>query len=298
MGSKYVEIITPYELLAMIDEAKSSRQSVKRSIVLHTLGARIIEANVVPITNAGLDTQDILLIFNDITEMKRLEQVRKDFIANVSHELKTPVASISGFAETLLAEGGKDPDNVVEFNRIIYDEAQRLAHLINDLLELSKLESDEFSLNLQKVKITRLVDDMVVRMSKIAGLRNIHINYDNPGDIPEMNSDPELIDLILINLLDNAINYSSAGGQIDVGLEDLGDRVKIRVRDNGIGIPEQDIPRIFERFYRVDRARSRKTGGTGLGLAIVKHLAENLKGEITVESALGKGSTFSFTFPR
>ncbi|MCX5780989.1 MAG: ATP-binding protein, partial [Firmicutes bacterium] len=298
LDRKYIALISTYELLAMIDEAQSRRQPVKRSIVLHTLGARIIEANVVPINNAAWDTQDILLVLNDITEIKRLEKVRKDFVANVSHELKTPVASISGFAETLLAEGGKDPDNVVEFSQIIYDEAQRLAHLINDLLELSKLESDEFKLNLQKVNITQLVGETATRSSKLAGLRNIRITYDNPGDIPELSSDPELIDLILINLIDNAVNYSADGGQVEIGLQDLGNKVKIWVKDNGIGIPEQDIPRIFERFYRVDKARSRKTGGTGLGLAIVKHLVENLRGELAVESTLGEGSTFSFTLPR
>ncbi|PKM77194.1 MAG: hypothetical protein CVU90_08560 [Firmicutes bacterium HGW-Firmicutes-15] len=297
-GRKHVELITTYELLAMIDEAKISLRPVKRSIVLHTLGARIIEANVVPIKNEALAMQDILVVLNDITELKRLEQVRKDFATNVSHELKTPVTSISGFAETLLDEGGRNPDNVMEFTTIIYDEAQRLAHLIDELLELSKLESDEFNLNLQTVNINKLVSATVERMSKLAGLRSILINYAEMENILELTSDPKLIDQILMNILDNAIKYSADGDQVDIELEDLGDEVKLVVKDNGIGIPEKEIVRIFERFYRVDKARSRKTGGTGLGLAIVKHLVENLKGQVTVDSTAGKGSTFSIILPK
>lgn len=298
MGRKYMEIISAYEILSMIDESTISKAPVRRSIVLHTLGSRIIEVNVVPIAAADKYRPDILLVLNDITELKRLEQVRKDFVANISHELKTPVASISGFAETLLAEGGKDPDNVVEFTRIIYDEAQRLAFLINELLVLSKLESDNFTPNLLCFNINQLISENVARMSQIASLRDNLIIFENPGNVTEITSDPELVDQILTNLLDNAVKYSPDGARIEVLLEDLGNNVKISVRDYGIGIPENELPRIFERFYRVDKARSRKTGGTGLGLAIVKHLVENLNGQIQVSSLEGKGSTFSVFLPR
>jgi len=298
MGRKYIEIISTYEILAMIDEVKSSRESVKRNIVLHTLGARIIEVNVVSITKVNLNKQDILLVLNDITELKRLEQVRKDFVANVSHELKTPVASISGFAETLLAEGGRNLDNVVEFTQIIYSEAQRLARLINDLLELSKLEAEESCLNMQIIDINQLVYENVERMVKVARLRNIEIKYDQPSKSIELISDVDSINQILSNLLDNAIKYSMDEGRIEVKLEELNDQVKVSVSDCGIGIPKKEISRIFERFYRVDKARSRKTGGTGLGLSIVKHLVENLKGHVSVESIEGQGSTFSVTLPK
>jgi len=298
MGRKYIEIISTYEILAMIDEVKSSRESVKRNIVLHTLGARIIEVNVVSITKVNLNKQDILLVLNDITELKRLEQVRKDFVANVSHELKTPVASISGFAETLLAEGGRNLDNVVEFTQIIYSEAQRLARLINDLLELSKLEAEESCLNMQIIDINQLVYENVERMVKVARLRNIEIKYYQPSKYIELISDVDSINQILSNLLDNAIKYSMDEGRIEVKLEELNDQVKVSVSDCGIGIPKKEISRIFERFYRVDKARSRKTGGTGLGLSIVKHLVENLKGHVSVESIEGQGSTFSVTLPK
>jgi len=298
MGRKHIEVISTYELLDMIDQARNSMQAVKRSIVLHTLGARTVEANVVPIRNEQITSQDILLVLNDITEIKRLEKVRKDFIANVSHELKTPVATISGFAETVLDESGKNQENVIEFTQIIYDEAQRLSLLIYDLLELSKLESDENNLNMQTLDLSHLVGENVDRMVKVARLRKINIEYNQPPKSIELISDPDSINQILSNLLDNAIKYSMDEGQIEVKLEELSDQVKISVSDSGIGIPGKEIPRIFERFYRVDKARSRKTGGTGLGLAIVKHLVENLGGQITVESTLGQGSTFSFTIPK
>ena len=298
LGKKYVEIITTYELLAMIDEVKQNGNSIKRTIVLHTLGGKIIEANALPIYDSSIFVRDILVILNDITEIKHLEQVRKDFVANVSHELKTPVASISGFAETLLAEGGKDPVTTQEFIRIIYKETQRLARLINDLLELSKLEADAFKLHLQQVDLNQLAQDAVARMANTASFRSIEIDYFHPGAAVQLNSDPGLIDLVLINLLDNAVNYSKDGGRVEVGVEDLGDKVKVWIKDNGIGIPMRDIPRIFERFYRVDKARTRKTGGTGLGLSIVKHIVENLNGQVAVESTEGRGTAFYVTLPK
>ncbi len=295
IGRKYAEMVTAYEILAMLDEARSSGQPVKQLVVLYTRGERTIEANVVPVFNQESVTGDILVVLNDVTEMKRLEKVRKDFVANVSHELKTPVTAISGFAETLLENSGKDPDSAAEFTRIIYDEAQRLALLINSLLTLSRLESENVHLNIQAVELKSLIRDTINRMSKLAVLKNITIDYKPPAETVEINSDPELIDPVLINLLDNAIKYSPAGSQVEVGLENLSDQVIITVKDHGIGIPVAEVPRIFERFYRVDKARSRKTGGSGLGLAIVKHLVENLNGQVAVTSTLGHGSTFSVT---
>ena len=294
IGRRYTEIIAAYEILAMIDEAVKSKQPVKRTVFLRRRSDRIVELNVVPVVYKDMASQDLLLILNDITALKHLEQVRKDFVANVSHELKTPVATISGFAETLLEEG-QESANVEEFTKIIYDEAQRLTNLINGLLTLSRLESDQVLPNIQKVNMNALIADISARMTKLAGLSDIKIVCHLPEQAVWLDSDPELIDPILVNLLDNAIKYSSAGSQIEVGLEDGPDRMVIIVKDNGMGIPAAELPRIFERFYRIDKARSRKTGGSGLGLAIVKHLVENLKGDIEVSSAIGQGSTFRIT---
>lgn len=294
IGRNYVEIINAYELLEVIDNGKSSKKPVHKNIVLYALGAKNIEVNVVPLKNDNYAFKDVLVVLNDITEIKRLEKVRKEFVANVSHELKTPVASISGFAETLLYDGGKSPANVAEFTRIIYDEAQRLSRLINRLLELSKLEYDEVKINIETINLAYLVRETAEIMRKTSKLRNISILYDEPSYFPSLDSDGDMIKQILMNIMDNAIKYSADGGQIEIKLEDLGDKVKISVRDSGIGIASNEIPRIFERFYRVDKARSRKTGGSGLGLAIVKHLAESLGGQVSVESTLGQGSIFSF----
>lgn len=173
-----------------------------------------------------------------------------------------------------------------------------MARLINDLLELSKLEADAFKLHLQQVDLNQLAQDAVARMANTASFRSIEIDYFHPGAAVQLNSDPGLIDLVLINLLDNAVNYSKDGGRVEVGVEDLGDKVKVWIKDNGIGIPMRDIPRIFERFYRVDKARTRKTGGTGLGLSIVKHIVENLNGQVAVESTEGRGTAFYVTLPK
>jgi len=295
VGKKPFETIGNYELLNMIDEVRLTCQSIYKEISLFNRGEKVLVAHAIPIPEKeGYLPAGVLLVLNDISELNKLETVRKDFVANVSHELKTPVASISGFAETLLEEG-QESANVEEFTKIIYDEAQRLTNLINGLLTLSRLESDQVLPNIQKVNMNALIADISARMTKLAGLSDIKIVCHLPEQAVWLDSDPELIDPILVNLLDNAIKYSSAGSQIEVGLEDGPDRMVIIVKDNGMGIPAAELPRIFERFYRIDKARSRKTGGSGLGLAIVKHLVENLKGDIEVSSAIGQGSTFRIT---
>ncbi len=296
IGRNYTETLTAFEILQMVDEVRQSRKQNKQSIVLHTRGDRTVEVNVVPVIYEGETSQDILLVFNDISEMKRLEQVRRDFVANVSHELKTPVATISGFAETLWDEEGRNPANVAEFSRIIYDEAQRLSTLINELLTLSRLEADTVNLNLQKIDLNHIIATTVSRMAILAGQKGVSIHYPELPRAVEICSDAESIEQIITNLLDNAIKYSHQGSSIEVKLEDQPDRAIVRVKDHGPGIPVSELPRIFERFYRVDKARSRKTGGTGLGLAIVKHLAEVLKAQVSADSTLGIGSTFSVTF--
>lgn len=296
VGRHYTETIAAYELLQMVDETRQSLQQSKRSIVLHARNDRTVEVNMVPVVYGGEAGHDILLVLNDISDMKRLEQVRRDFVANVSHELKTPVATISGFAETLCDEKGQDTANVAEFSRIIYDEAQRLARLINELLTLSRLESDKVRLDLQKVNLNHLIASTVSRMTVISGAKSVEIDYQEPAAAVVVSSDAELIEQIITNLIDNAIKYSPEQSRIEVELEDHPDRAIIKVKDYGIGIPATELPRISERFYRVDKARSRKTGGTGLGLAIVKHLAEALSAQVSAESAPGVGSTFTVTF--
>jgi len=298
-GKKHVEVLHNYQLVELIDKVKNEETSVHKEIVLHALGEKVVAVNIVPIVNKNSqDTvqEGILVVLNDITELKRLEKIRQDFVANVSHELKTPVATISGFAETLLSETG-DSDNIQEFSQIIYDEAQRIKRIIERLLELSRLESDKPDLNISRVNIAEVINNAIsiIRKSNWGDVY-IQVELDHP-DI-EVEGDKDLLIQVLVNLLDNAIAYSLEDRPITVLVEDKPEYVRINVKDLGQGIPAQEVNRVFERFYRVDKARSRKTGGSGLGLAIVKHLVENHGGKVGVESQIGKGSVFYFTLPK
>lgn len=296
IDKKYVEAISNYELLEIIDRVKKSLQPEHREIVMHSLGGKTVDVNVVPIINNNVDYQGFLVVLNDITSIKKLEQVRKDFVANVSHEIKTPVAAISGFAETLMEEEGKNPETVREFSRIIFDESQRLSRLVNRLLELSRIESEDRKLHIEKVNISQLIQDTINIMKQKNDCHGKNIDFSNDRPVI-INGDPDVIAQVLINLLDNAIKYGPDKDHIVVRAEESADEIKISVEDHGPGIPENEIGRVFERFYRVDKTRSRKTGGTGLGLAIAKHLVENHGGEIRLETVNGRATIFSFTVP-
>lgn len=236
-------------------------------------------------------------------ELEKLEQIRKDFVINVSHELRTPLASIQGYTETLLNGAIHDSDHNVRFLEIIRQNAERLANLTRDLLTLSQVE-----LKLQKFRfaayyINPLIEDCVDTLVPLANAKGITILVDAAPNATEVFCDSDAVHQALSNLLDNAIKYTPEGGRIYVRArvkppsDGQPESVEIAVRDSGIGIPQEDLPRLFERFYRVDKARSRSLGGTGLGLAIVKHLARSQGGTVRVESEYGQGATFSFTLP-
>ncbi|MDD3268488.1 MAG: ATP-binding protein [Syntrophomonadaceae bacterium] len=297
LGRKHVEIIGNYELLGIIDKVRAELNPVRRNIILHTLGEKVVEVNVLPLSNNRV-SGGVLVVLNDISEITRLEEVRKDFVANVSHELKTPVATISGFAETLMNEGDLGAEHVKEFSIIIYEESQRLSRIINRLLELSRLESAHQQLNSRPIDMSAVIEYAINIVKKRSNAPELTICFTKPAEAVCIAGDEDLIVQIMLNLLDNAINYSPRGQEISVSLEESKEAIKVSVADKGEGIPEKDIPRIFERFYRVDKARSKKTGGTGLGLSIVKHLVENHGGRVGVESQLGQGSVFYFTLPK
>jgi len=298
IGRKHFEAVANYDLLTIIDQVRKDGFPYKGELVLNNLGGKIIEVHAVPISETeGFVPAGVLLVLNDITELKRLEQVRKDFIANISHELKTPVANISGFAETLLAEQSEN-EHVHEFSSIIYDESQRLRRLIDSLIKLSNLETGTLALNLVEVDARDIVNEVVKVALKRNEKRGLKIETVMPDQPVMIKVDRDSIVQVLINLTKNAIAYNPDNKPIRVELDDEEFGIKISVQDQGEGIPESDTNRIFERFYRVDKTRSRKTGGTGLGLSIAKHLVENHGGEIGVDSKLGEGSTFYFTLPR
>lgn len=241
------------------------------------------------------DVKGIVLVFHDITELKNLEQMRKDFVANVSHELRTPITSLKGFAETLL-DGAVENKAVRErFLTIIWKESERLEHIIQDLLELTKIEQRGFELKWGKVDLANIAEDVMLLLQSKAEEKDITFDYQLNGTAV-IEGDANRIRQIFINIINNSLSYTGKGGNVNIFLIEKEETVELIVEDNGIGMDKEEIPRIFERFYRVDKARSRNSGGTGLGLAIVKHLVEAHDGIISLNSEKNKGTTFSIEF--
>jgi len=232
------------------------------------------------------------------TELEKLERIRKDFVINVSHELRTPLASIQGYTETLMDGALEDHANNMRFLGIIRQNAERLASLTADLLTLSRIEMRRQELDFASYRASEILSEVVDTVFPIARKKQIRLEQQFSPQVDSVYCDAEAVHQILINLLDNAMKYTPDGGVITVGnRRKTPGWVEIFVKDTGMGIPAEDVPRLFERFYRVDKARSRELGGTGLGLAIVKHLVLAQGGEVHVESVLNEGSTFSFTLP-
>jgi two-component system phosphate regulon sensor histidine kinase PhoR len=226
-----------------------------------------------------------------------VEEMRSDFVANVSHELRTPLTSIRGFAETLLDGAIDEPKLARQFLEIMNTETERLSRLIDELLNLSKIEDRKTVPSLQLLKIEDLIQRTVAILKSRAQEKNIEISISLPDNLPQVPGDPDMLSQVLINLIDNSVSYTQPGGKIQIHAAAWEDELKVDVQDNGIGIPPESLSRVFERFYRVDKARSREQGGTGLGLSIVKHIIDAHHGSVQVESKVGVGSTFSFVLP-
>ena len=237
-------------------------------------------------------------LVEDITELRRLEQVRTDFAANVSHELKTPLTSIKGFVETLQAGAINQPEMAQKFLNIIMMEADRLTRLINDILSISKLESGDDQVTNERIRLDKMASDVVDMLSIHAKEKEITLHTSIDPDPVVIWGNPDRVEQMLINLVDNGIKYNKPGGSVTVKVFDNEKNVNLLVSDTGIGIAEEHIPRLFERFYRVDKGRSRSMGGTGLGLAIVKHIVMSMNGLIEVHSKLGEGTEFLVTLPK
>lgn len=240
----------------------------------------------------------VMVVLHDLTELRRLENMRRELVANVSHELKTPLAAIKAYAETLRLGAVNDPQHNLHFVQRIEEQADRLHALILDILQLARLESGQQPFEITDVPVATTMARCVEQFQETAAGRQIDLRAESPPSDVFVWADAEGIEMILNNLLDNAIKYTPAGGRVVVRATAVGESVRLEVEDNGIGIAPEDQERVFERFYRVDRARSRELGGTGLGLAIVKHLAHSFGGSVGVESQLGKGSVFWVELPR
>ena len=268
----------------------------RREMEVDLTGARErhLDLQVAPILEEN-ECIGVVAVLYDITRLRELERMRRDFVANVSHELCTPLTAIKGYAEILSDGAVDDRETARRFTGIIENHADRLTHLLGDLLDLSRLESDQLEVELIPCELKPLVDTSVGSVSQAAAQKQIDIHCDVSPSV-QVICDPKLIEQALINLLDNAVKYTPAGGKVHIGtrpVEDT-DRLAIYVEDTGIGIPSEDLGRIFERFYRVDKGRSRDLGGTGLGLSIVRHIAEVHGEQVSVQSKLGAGTTFSF----
>ncbi len=282
------------ELSSAALKALSSGRPVNAEIEPASAPGTVLAVSASPIIEAGA-VRGCVLVARDITGPKRLENMRRDFVANVSHELKTPLTAIKGSAETLLSGALDDREHGPGFARTIFDQASRLDALVNDLLRLSYAESGRAALDRSEVDIKALVDEAALTVAVISR-RGLTFRNEVPDGM-KVSADKYKISQVLINLLDNAAKYNSDGGSITVSAAASAGRVKVTVADTGPGIAPEHLPRIFERFYRVDKARSRELGGTGLGLSIVKHLVELHGGSVGVDSAPGKGSCFWFSLP-
>jgi two-component system phosphate regulon sensor histidine kinase PhoR len=299
-----LEVIRNAELEAAITSVVREGKNKVLELNVTVPGGRILEVNVVGIlpssNSTGADGEGVrgaIAVFHDITRLKELEIIRQDFVANVSHELRTPLTTIKGYAETLL-EGALKEDVAFQFVQVIKRHTDRLTKIVEDLLMLSKIESKEFQLKIEFISLPDFINDVIDFVKEAAEKKEISISQSKITSSQAVGADRNYLEQIFINLLDNAIKYTHEGGKVTISAIEKDKReIQFSIEDDGMGIPREDIPRIFERFYRVDKGRSQELGGTGLGLSIVKHLVQAHGGRVWVESQLGEGSTFYFTLP-
>ena len=292
------EVIRNPDLQKFINNALSSKDNLEEDITLYQRGERILYVHNTPLEDPDGQRSGILVVLNDVTHLRKLENIRKDFAANVSHEIKTPLTAIKGFVETLRTGEGADSKETDRFLEIIEKHVNRLTAIIEDLMKLSKIEQqDEKSdIRLKESSIKRVISSAIQTCREKAKAKEITIDFVCPEDI-SARLDSRLMAQAMVNLLDNAINYSSEKSDVKISVSLKDNEIMISVQDHGIGIPKENLSRLFERFYRVDKARSRELGGTGLGLAIVKHIVHAHGGRVSVDSIPGKGSTFTLHLP-
>jgi len=293
-GRSALEILASVPSDNAIREVIRSGKSVEREILFDRPKRRVFQVHFSPMHHDG-KLFGVVSVFHDLTEIRRLEEVRRDFVANLSHELKTPLTAIRGFSETLLEDS--TPEETRKYLEVIFRHATDLSQLMENLLNLSQIESGKEEIRSEQISLKTFVDRLLERFKVQAELKKIHLSNET-HESDALHADPPKLNQILSNLLDNAIKYTPPGGKIWIRARSLDRAFQMEVTDTGPGIPPEERSRVFERFYRIDKARSRETGGAGLGLAIVKHLVELHGGRITVESGSGQGSRFLISLPR
>lgn len=298
VGKSIHEIVRVTEVLDTVEECLTETKMLERDIQIAGQRTKYLQLHASPMRMADSERFGVVLVFSDVTRLRELEGMRRNFVSNVSHELRTPLTSIQGFAETLLNPAVKDPAEIKKFLEIIQRHAARLGRIIEDILALSRIERDAESnqIDLKKGDINPILSAAVELCQIKAQKRGIKLHLHCSEGLTAM-MDPYLLEQAIVNLIDNAIRYSDEGKEVRISAEQDRENVKISVADQGVGIAEKQIPRIFERFYRVDKARSREMGGTGLGLSIVKHISLAHHGRVEVKSEVGRGSVFTIYLP-
>jgi two-component system phosphate regulon sensor histidine kinase PhoR len=290
VGKLLIETVRHAQLDTMLDRAREAPEDQPLELELPGLKPRRLLVTAAPLSG---DEEGLLLVFVDVTELRRLESLRRDFVANASHELRTPIAAVRSATETLQSGALDDRTAANRFLDIIERNAQRLQSLVEDMLELSKLESNEFKLKRERVDLQRVVPIVLALFRERAEKKGVRLSAELGQALPPVEGDSRALEHVLSNLVDNAVKYCPSGSKILVSAAADDGRVRLVVSDTGPGIAAEHLTRVFERFYRVDAGRSRELGGTGLGLSIVKHMVETMRGRVSVESAVGKGSTFT-----
>ena len=290
VGKLLIETVRHAELDELLAEARESHFATPAEIELPGLKPRRLLVHASPLSG---DDERLLVVFVDVTDLRRLESLRRDFVANASHGLRTPIAAVRSATETLHSGALDDPPAAARFIDIIERNAQRLQSLVEDMLDLSKLESNEFKLKRERVELGSVVPIVLALFRERADKKGVRLTAEMPGQPIAIEGDPRALEHVLSNLVDNAVKYCPSGSRVVVSAVREDDRVRLVVSDTGPGIPAEHLPRLFERFYRVDAGRSRELGGTGLGLSIVKHMVEAMRGAVSVDSQVGKGSTFT-----
>ncbi len=297
VGRSSLEILRHYGLIELIRRVLESGKSQSMELMIETDQERFFHVQASVTADRRDRDLSAVLVFHDITELKRLERVRKDFVANASHELRTPLAAMKGYIEALIDGEKDDSARSAEFLEILRNNTDRLNNIIDDLLTLTQIESGRYVWKRDSLKIVELLERVMATLKPAVQKRGHVVSVRLPESLPDVPGDPEKLTQVFTNLVDNAIKYTSDGGKITIEGHQVSGGVEFMISDTGPGISRKDQLRIFERFYRVDRARSRDLGGTGLGLSIVKHIVEAHGGEVRVESTLGKGSTFTISLP-
>src|SRR2546429_2860830 len=296
-GRTMMEALRLHELQELASRVRAERQVLGFELELPGMDDRSLQINATALLDRDGKPQGMILVFHDLTRLKQLENTRQEFVANVSHELRTPLSMIKGYVETLINGAKDDPAVATRFLQTIEKHADRLTYLIEDLLTISRLESGQVVMNIQKVGLRSVVDDVLNDLQSRAADKQVNLENQVPEDVLER-ADADRVQQVLFNLVDNAIKYGRPEGRVWINARPAdAPFAEVSVRDNGPGIPPDSLDRVFERFYRADKARSREQGGTGLGLSIVKHIVQSHGREAWVESEPGRGTTFFFTLP-